>query len=138
MCAFSYRVLLGARKPASRFLALTDDPVGGGECSGHALLTCWERIYCITFTFWRRAGNRRPQEAQGAASACQVVPVPDLPFRTRTPGRHSGVQRRFSVSVALFRGQDQCRGGRLGLVSVSWAWCGTHFLQRAGGLLVSV
>ena len=81
------------------------------------------------------------QKATGGSGRCFRLsggPVLDLPFRTRMPGKHSGVQRRFSVSVALFQGQDQWRGGCLGLVSVSQAWCGTHFLQRGGGLLASV
>lgn len=50
----------------------------------------------------------------GAASPHQVVPALDLPFRTRTPGKHSGVRRGFSEPAALWRGQGQWRGDHQG------------------------
>ena len=85
-----------------------DDPAGGGECPGHALLTCWGRIDCGAGL--GTEGHRR----RGRCFSPSGGPALDLPFRTRTPGKHSGVRRRFSEPAALWRGQGQWQGGRQG------------------------
>lgn len=57
------------------------------------------------------------QKATGGAGRCFRLsgPVLDLPFRMRTSEKHSGVQRRFSVSVA-------CSGARISGEVAVWGW----------------
>lgn len=102
-CAFSCSALPGAQEPASHFLALMDDPVGGGETLRSCTADVLGNDLLRNIYFPEQGWEQKATGGEGRCFSLSGSPLVDLPSRAWMPGRHSGVQRHFSVSAAMPR-----------------------------------
>lgn len=99
--ALSCSALPGAQETASHFLALMEDPVGGGKTLRSCTADVLGKILLHNVYLPEQRWEQKATGGEGRCSSSSGSPLVDLPFRAWMPGRHSGVQRHFSVSAAM-------------------------------------